>query len=589
MMKKFWGVFIFITLSLFSYVYAEETKCTTEYLSKTDGSQKVVLSVSGNAGDEIILKLYHLNVEPENKITSENIDTSVIYVNQGTADEEGKFRFSYSFPTDFQEGIYSCVIHNVNTGERLDDSVEYYSQETLNGILSSVYNSEFNAEETFENLYKYRKPLGINSLLLEKMYDENVIPKNALDIFKGNEYKITDSKIYSEAFNNALYMDAINCMNKAENLLKLIEKSGDMSVAEKLGLLDQTEDLKKERYEKFFTLSSEKKSYFIENLKNKRPFATNEEFLEAFNECVFLCRLNLAKNASEIELLINESVDLLENGSVFASKYENERAKIARILYDYKNAESSKEFSDDIKKAISTLYNESTESSSRDVSPGGGGIGVRIINPVETEAKTIEEVKESAETKDKVKLIFKDMNLAPWATEAVSVLSELGVINGKAEEIFAPNDNVLREELVKMAICLFDVYDKNAVSSFTDVNNSEDWFAAYVASAENIGAVKGISETEFGSGYNITREQSITILYRFAVKCGLTFSENAEYIPFDDDDKISEYAKEAIRAFAGSNIVSGYENLIMPDSYCSRAEVAKILYNIYLLSLKTSK
>ena len=52
------------------------------------------------------------------------------------------------------------------------------------------------------------------------------------------------------------------------------------------------------------------------------------------------------------------------------------------------------------------------------------------------------------ETKDE-KTIFDDINGVAWAKKEIEYLAEKGILNGKSDRHFNPNDNITREEFVE--------------------------------------------------------------------------------------------------------------------------------------------
>ena len=116
-------------------------------------------------------------------------------------------------------------------------------------------------------------------------------------------------------------------------------------------------------------------------------------------------------------------------------------------------------------------------------------------------------------------------------------------------------------------------------SAFTDVDK-DSWYAPYVYSAVKEGYIKGESETLFGSGKNITREDMAVIL----VRCGgeKINSSSREYVPFTDDADISDYAKEAVAAlFKGGFADGNGDGTFAPKAFATRAEAAKLIYKIF--------
>ena len=79
---------------------------------------------------------------------------------------------------------------------------------------------------------------------------------------------------------------------------------------------------------------------------------------------------------------------------------------------------------------------------------------------------------------------------------------------------------------------------------------------------------------------NISREDAIVILYRAGNLSGASYSAKAEYIPFEDS--CSDYAQEAVEAFAKSGIITGTgNNMLNAGRTLTRAEAAKMVYGLY--------
>ena len=115
------------------------------------------------------------------------------------------------------------------------------------------------------------------------------------------------------------------------------------------------------------------------------------------------------------------------------------------------------------------------------------------------------------------------------ATEAVDMLTALGVIDGYADGSFKPNGTVTRAQMAKMIYVArtgsanADSY-KSAVTSFTDVNNH--WAAGYIKYCQANGIIAGKSATKFVPDATVTGVEAakmllVTMGYQPA-KCGLT-------------------------------------------------------------------
>ena len=213
--------------------------------------------------------------------------------------------------------------------------------------------------------------------------------------------------------------------------------------------------------------------------------------------------------------------------------------------------------------------------------PAGGGGGFFVsTKPVESVESTEPQMPLPTETpEDNEK--FTDLASAEWALEAIHSLSGKNIINGKGDGKFYPNDNITREEFVKIIVLAFDVAYAAAECDFDDVDVNE-WYYPYVAGAFQNGIVNGISNLEFGTGAPITREDVATILYRVMEDTDVT-EQDSGVLEFTDSDDISQYAKDAVETLNNLGIVNGMEDLsFQPKEFCTRAQAAKMIYETLL-------
>ena len=176
---------------------------------------------------------------------------------------------------------------------------------------------------------------------------------------------------------------------------------------------------------------------------------------------------------------------------------------------------------------------------------------------------------------------FTDIAHVSWASEAIYGLCDSGVINGVGDRRFAPDDSVTREQLAKMIVGASKTEIKSGDTPFGDIDNSE-WYADFVKTAYDSDITKGISDTEFGVGESVTREDLAVMAYRAAQKVGKLSDVTGDDNGFKDGESISDYAKEAVAALKSSGIINGDENgNFNPSNSCTRAEAAKIIYNIF--------
>lgn len=235
--------------------------------------------------------------------------------------------------------------------------------------------------------------------------------------------------------------------------------------------------------------------------------------------------------------------------------------------------------------ALKTFISNYKETSSGSGSAGGGGGGGSSSgNKGNTVATTpavslgIAEKNDNISSEDNKKVdIFSDIANVPWAKEAITELYWAGVINGKSEECFAPNDLVTREEFAKMVTAAFKMNMVDDDFPFKDVSKN-DWCYPYVKTAYLAGITKGVSETLFGKGQNITR-QDVCVMLCNAVKAADYKLDGTLNVSFKDENDIADYARDAVNTAAAAGIVNGNENGgFMPNGFATRAEAAKMIY-----------
>lgn len=221
---------------------------------------------------------------------------------------------------------------------------------------------------------------------------------------------------------------------------------------------------------------------------------------------------------------------------------------------------------------------------------GGGGVVSSVKQPVVTGGftATTNDVNKNEETKketvmEQAEKKFDDIESVEWAKTAIMSFAANGWISGKADGKFAPNDNITREEFIKIAVNVFDFYDKDAKCSFSD-SNAGDWHYSYIGSAVSNGLIKGVTDDRFGTGQTITREDMAVIIYRIANAKELPLTFDGEYLGYTDEEFISDYAKEAVTELSKSGVINGTDNdCFSPKGFATRAEAVKMIYEAYNL------
>ena len=190
----------------------------------------------------------------------------------------------------------------------------------------------------------------------------------------------------------------------------------------------------------------------------------------------------------------------------------------------------------------------------------------------------IEEDEEDEETNDdknqsQKEIPFEDVPEDAWYRKDVENAYKNGLINGKSEKRYAPNDNMTYAEAIKLACTIYQLYYDGEV---TLTNGSDVWYSTYMDYAlEN-----RIVRTDYSSVANeyVTRKEFVNIFYG-----ALPLKEFAKINNVEDniipDVKIGDAYSGEIYTFYRAGILTGNDakGTFKPDSNISRSEVAAIV------------
>ena len=99
-------------------------------------------------------------------------------------------------------------------------------------------------------------------------------------------------------------------------------------------------------------------------------------------------------------------------------------------------------------------------------------------------------------------------------------------------------------------------------------------------SLKKAGIINGTSETHFGVGDNLTREDMAVIITRTAEYKNISLPENTAPVLIDFTDT-SEYARHGVRKVSMAGIMIGDEQqMFRPKDYVTRAMAAKVIYEL---------
>ncbi len=169
---------------------------------------------------------------------------------------------------------------------------------------------------------------------------------------------------------------------------------------------------------------------------------------------------------------------------------------------------------------------------------------------------------------------FQDIREGDWYYEAVTEAAGLGLVNGIGFGIFAPHSTANRSQATKILWAMEGSPEGFPPSAFTDVAET-DWYAPAIAWAKANGVVNGYNNGAFGPNDSITRQDLVTIIYRYS---GETQEDLSTLESFTDGDSVSLYAREAMAWAIETGILTGYTDATLkPKNDITRAEMTAIM------------
>ena len=219
-------------------------------------------------------------------------------------------------------------------------------------------------------------------------------------------------------------------------------------------------------------------------------------------------------------------------------------------------------------------------------------------------------VEETPAEETPVEAGYTDVTEANWFYEAVTYVTENGLVDGETETTFAPSADMTRADMIVALYRMAGSPEVTGENPFTDVAADADYYAAVIWGTSN-GVINGTSETTFSPDDSLQRQAFATMLYRYAELMaadettdetapaeGETTDETApmeeltpaEEVPaeetgaedvlaqYADADSIQAYAREAMAWAVTAGLFQGDpDNNLNPRVNATRAEVATLI------------
>lgn len=174
--------------------------------------------------------------------------------------------------------------------------------------------------------------------------------------------------------------------------------------------------------------------------------------------------------------------------------------------------------------------------------------------------------------------VFLDTKADDWYADSVKFVSENKLMTGTSDSSFSPNDNTTRAMIATMLYRLSKDESNHTKNSFKDVAKAT-WYYDGVSWAKGKNIVNGYDDFTFGADDSLSREQLVSIMYRYAKYKNLdTKLNNDKYLTkFTDFSEVSDYALEPMKWAVANGIITGTsDETLSPKDGATRAQMASI-------------
>ncbi len=175
-------------------------------------------------------------------------------------------------------------------------------------------------------------------------------------------------------------------------------------------------------------------------------------------------------------------------------------------------------------------------------------------------------------------LPFTDVAADAAYYDDVLYVYENNIFNGFTSTIFGPDSTMTRGQMVTVLWRMNDSPEPEKDCPFTDVAAASPYRKAIAWAVEN-GLSNGYTETTFAPGQAISRQQFLTILYRYAQfkEYDVSVGEDTNILSYTDVESVSTYAVPAMQWACGAGVAYGIDGKLMPTSPAPRYQVAEFL------------
>jgi len=214
---------------------------------------------------------------------------------------------------------------------------------------------------------------------------------------------------------------------------------------------------------------------------------------------------------------------------------------------------------------------------------GGGGSSAGGNNkPSVTPPEETPEVTPGVIPGTKVELSdsFKEELQTHWGQLEITALVEKGIVNGVSEESLGLKQSVTRAQFAAMLVRALDIETVTYSGEFGDVKAGE-WYADVLATVKKAGIMDGDDKGNVNPNTVLTREQMAKMAVNTLEKVKSIKAENLPDLNLADEESISQWAVEYVKAAVSLGIMNGVtDDTFAPGNTVPREQAMVLVYRL---------
>lgn len=180
---------------------------------------------------------------------------------------------------------------------------------------------------------------------------------------------------------------------------------------------------------------------------------------------------------------------------------------------------------------------------------------------------------------------FKDTN-NHWSREYVVFLTERGIVSGKSESSYAPDDNVKKSEIVTLIMNVI-IEDESGITGYTGNHTdiqSGMWYDIIMQNAYTLHLIDSDTSGNMMPNKLSTREEVVDMLVKAVEATGILIDEEKKIYSgsFSDFENVDPQYLESMIVAINLGFIGGMgDGTIAPDANITRGQTAVVIKKLY--------